>query len=649
MNTTTARPTSFQGDLRNLPEALAPLKALPNWVCWKWEWKIDKKGNGKWTKPPYQPRNPIQYARNNDPSTWGTYEEALAAFEAGRCDGIGFNLLGHEFSAFDLDKCRDRHAGTIAPEAMEIVDRAKSYTEMTVSGTGLRVIGFGDKSTIHCKQKIPGSNVEVESYSNTARYIVISGNPLPGTCPHLGGIGREMKTVVAKLDAPQQVEELNFEKPAANPVTTVLKTLLPAELLNLISGPPQGCDLSREFHHAVNWLGDCGYSADRIERLIAGKPIVPDRYSDRLMKEIERCLGKAKLKQDTPYTNDAPPKLSGPIIKSSGEFIKGFVPPDYVLDGVLVRSFLYSLTGQTGSGKTCVTLRLAASVALGQMFAGRGTEKCRVLYAAAENPVDVMMRWTALAQHMGFDPDEIEVYFASGAFSLKEKAAQLQAEAQAIGGRFGLVIVDTGPVFFEGEDENNRKQMGDHARLMRNLIEVIPGRPCVVVNGHPVKNATADNLLPAGGGTFLNEVDGNLTCAKRESLSEVHWQGKFRGVEFAPMAFLIKTVTHQDLKDKKGRLMPTVICEHVGEQGQEEIKAAGLRDEDEVLRLVDGDPKITQPDIARALGWKLHNGEPNKVKAARVLQELIKLKLIKLSRRRHLLTEEGKKALKSEN
>jgi hypothetical protein len=358
-----------------------------------------------------------------------------------------------------------------------------------------------------------------------------------------------------------------------------------------------------------------------------------------------------ELLKTAPAYEEAAPKTepSGPIIKSSAEFLKGFVPPDYVLDGALVRGFLYSLTGQTGSGKTCLTLRLAASTALGQQFAGRDTKRCRVLYAAAENPTDVVMRWIALAQHMGFDPDEIEVYFVSGAFSLKERAAQLRTEAEAIGGSFGLVIVDTGPVFFEGDDESNRKQMGDHARMMRNLIEVIPGRPCVIVNCHPVKNATADNLLPAGGGTFLNEVDGNLTCAKHDSLTELHWQGKFRGVEFAPMSFLIKTVTHERLKDQGGRLMPTVICEHVGEQGREEIKAAGLRDEDEVLRLVAGNPKITQPEIARALGWKLHNGEPNKVKAGRVLKALIQQKLVKAVRGKHDLTEEGKNALKGDN
>ena len=94
------RPVAFQGNLRNLPGALDPLKKMPNWVCWRFEWKIDKKGVGSWTKPPFRPDSPRQHAKNNDPSTWGTYEQALAAFEAGQCDGIGFNLSGTDIAAF---------------------------------------------------------------------------------------------------------------------------------------------------------------------------------------------------------------------------------------------------------------------------------------------------------------------------------------------------------------------------------------------------------------------------------------------------------------------------------------------------------------------------------------------------------------------
>ena len=315
---------------------------------------------------------------------------------------------------------------------------------------------------------------------------------------------------------------------------------------------------------------------------------------------------------------------------------------------MLVRRFVYSLTGQTGAGKTCVTLRLAASTALGGMFAGRGTKKSRVLYAAAENPEDVRMRWIALAQHMGFDPATIDVYFTEGTFTISKMAARLRAEAEELGGEFGLVIIDTGPAFFEGEDENSRPQMGAHARMMRGLINVIPGGPAVVVNCHPVKNATADNLLPAGGGTFLNEVDGNLTCAKNDPLTELHWQGKFRGPEFAPMNFLIKTVTHQELKDSDGRLLPTVICEALTDQASEDIAAAGRKDEDQILALIDADPKASLSKLAQSMNWKLHDGGPNKMRAKRCVGSLKRDKLIKETRGHHVLTDAGKMALRGE-
>ena len=303
------RPVPLQGDLRNLPVALNPLKELPNWVCWKFVWKVDKKGVGKWTKPPYQPRIPPLLAKNNDPSTWGSYDQALAAFEAGKCDGIGFNLSGTDFAAFDIDKCRDRATGEIAPEAMKIVNRATSYTEMTPSGTGLRVIGRGAGAKVHRKQTIPGSPVEVESYRGAERYIVITGNPLPETWPHIADIGDVIDAVVAELDGCKGGVDLDDEF-AFKPQTgnggagDTGDAFLPGDLIELIEkGVPPQDDLSAAFHHAVCWLADCGSSADRIEARIAGKPIVPERFAKRLAKEIARCLSKAKPKAQHPASH----------------------------------------------------------------------------------------------------------------------------------------------------------------------------------------------------------------------------------------------------------------------------------------------------------------------------------------------------------
>ena len=62
-------------------------------------------------------------------------------------------------------------------------------------------------------------------------------------------------------------------------------------------------------------------------------------------------------------------------IQSSAEFVGGYVPPDYIVDGLLQEGFLYSLTGATGAGKTAITLRLAVNVAEATAFAGRETKK----------------------------------------------------------------------------------------------------------------------------------------------------------------------------------------------------------------------------------------------------------------------------------
>jgi AAA domain len=379
--------------------------------------------------------------------------------------------------------------------------------------------------------------------------------------------------------------------------------------------------------------------ADRLERqgmeYLSAKGVVQNKRNGRAPSEV--------VSLDTGARLDA--EQSPPLIKSSKEFVAGFVPPDYLVDGLLQEAFLYSLTGATGAGKTAITLRLAASIAVGAPFANRETKKRRVLYLAAENPVDVRMRWIALAQQMDFDAETIEVFFVEGAFKISQMGDKLKQEAGRHGGEFGLVIIDTGPVFYEGDDENNRTQQARHAAMLRELIDIIPGKPAVIANVHPVKNAAPDNLLPAGGGSFLNQVDGNLTAAKTDNTSELHWQGKFRGVEFAPMHFMLRTVTHDRLKDSKGRKMPTVISEWISDEAKEEIAKQRVSDEDRLLALIDADPKATQASLALKMGWKLFSGEPNRMKVSRAIKGM--KKLVKETRAgNYQLTDEGEATLK---
>ena len=125
-----SKPSIFNGDLAHLPEALHWLTTQKRWVVWKWVKRVTPGGKEKWTKPPFQPAFPKEAAKSNDPSTWGTYQEALAAVAAGRANGIGVMLLEGELAAADLDKCRDPVTGAMTLWAQQCC--AEAHTAGTL-------------------------------------------------------------------------------------------------------------------------------------------------------------------------------------------------------------------------------------------------------------------------------------------------------------------------------------------------------------------------------------------------------------------------------------------------------------------------------------------------------------------------------------
>lgn len=169
--------------------ALEPLQKLPHWLVWRYETV-----KGKLTKVPYQVDG--QKAATDDPKTWTTYEEASAA--AKNFDGVGVCLTNSNFAAFDLDDCRDPETGDLEPWATDLVEKAKSYTEVTPSKTGLRIIGYGDGTKVHRKLKVPNANgMTCEVYRKATRYITITGNAL-NDAP-LANIDEQIDAVVADL------------------------------------------------------------------------------------------------------------------------------------------------------------------------------------------------------------------------------------------------------------------------------------------------------------------------------------------------------------------------------------------------------------------------------------------------------------------
>ncbi len=330
---------------------------------------------------------------------------------------------------------------------------------------------------------------------------------------------------------------------------------------------------------------------------------------------------------------------------SKRQFTADFMPPDYVIDGVIQRRFIYSLTAATGQGKTAVALlisRLMTSAAPHPMLGPHAVERGKVLYLAGENPDDLRMRVIADDANSGVVNIKDDLFFIAGTFDIEQMFAKVKAHAEKICG-VDLIVVDTSAAYFLSDDENNNPQMGAHARMLRRLT-TLPGGPCVLVLCHPTKNAQEQaQLSPRGGGAFLAEMDGNLTLTRKDHGHIELWHTKMRGPGFEPITFRLEKIHCDKLVDTKGRRIATVRAVPMTAVEEEASFASSRRDEDRLLvAMLTPDRSIR--DLAKSCGWTSDKGQPQTSKVDRLLKTLHSANLVKKNRGTWELTQDGKNA-----
>jgi hypothetical protein len=162
---TPARPVALAPKFGDIPIVL---QVIPHWVLWKYE---DR--NAKWTKVPYTPGGTA--ASTKDPATWSPFDSAVAAYSRGGFDGVGFVLdETNAIAAIDLDHVLVD--GRLHPEAQAIIDAIGSYTEVSPSGNGVRILAIG-KLPSAAWRKAAKYIVPIEMY-DSARYVTITGHRL---------------------------------------------------------------------------------------------------------------------------------------------------------------------------------------------------------------------------------------------------------------------------------------------------------------------------------------------------------------------------------------------------------------------------------------------------------------------------------------
>lgn len=161
--------------MSTLNQAAIPqeLKQRRQWVVWRFLPSPNED-----TKPRKVLFTPStgDIAASDDPATWESFEEAVAAFLRGGWEGIGYVFIaGDPFAGIDLDGCVDPETGALIPLAQAIAETFDSYTEKSPSGRGVHIIIRGVMP--EGKGRKHGN---YEAYSER-RFFTITGNHVAGT------------------------------------------------------------------------------------------------------------------------------------------------------------------------------------------------------------------------------------------------------------------------------------------------------------------------------------------------------------------------------------------------------------------------------------------------------------------------------------
>lgn len=182
----------------HIPQERMP---YPQWVCWRY---VDR-GEGR--KPDKQPVNPHNLANAGVhwANTWTTFDVAYATYLQ-HCkqdlNGIGFVLTTNDpYVAVDIDG-RVQEV-EIEARAAQIIEELKSYTEISPSGRGIRILLVNPEFL----DNVRTAAIEIHSHN---RYVTITGNHIDGTLPHIAPVSSDLIASVLP-PSPEQVSSPNAQ------------------------------------------------------------------------------------------------------------------------------------------------------------------------------------------------------------------------------------------------------------------------------------------------------------------------------------------------------------------------------------------------------------------------------------------------------
>jgi hypothetical protein len=298
-------------------------------------------------------------------------------------------------------------------------------------------------------------------------------------------------------------------------------------------------------------------------------------------------------------------RLSQDVVVGGALDLAAMMPDTaHVVHPILVSGQLTAMTAHPGAGKSTACIGIAFAYVLRRRLGPLDPRGDGLAYfVSAEDAAGTRLRVYAEAIRNELDAGERatvneRLRWVHVNTHLRAEIILEHIATDAEGRSIALVFVDTGPATFAGDEENSNTDQQAHASAWRRGTE-LPGKPCVVVLGHPHKGATADNLTPRGGSAFLGSLDANLTIWKDDDVITIS-HTKLRSEHFEPLTFRLDPVAMQ--LDSGAHVTIPVIAAIADESAGEVDNRQARRREAMLLAMRGAPGPLSVRELAQRIG-----------------------------------------------
>lgn len=452
------------------------LRKLDRWVTWNFEPRKTGEESGK---IPYSPTRPNTRASSTDGKTWGTFEQAHAAYLKGGRTGVGIVLNGDGLVGVDIDHCVTD--GKPSAQAMALLDKLEAaYVEISPSGTGLRALGYGEQLDAGINGSLDG--LKAEFYA-TGRYLTLTGVTIKaGPITPLNGFK-------ATAESFRSAPKTRSNQETGEPENITADEKQAALVQRLLSGEVYH-DSLRDLAAAWVSTGMSPTSAIAALRALMDAATQRDGWKAR-RDQIPDLVNSAYAKYATKDFPDLVEQTTANVQRYKllgADALRNSPPLAWRVRGVLPAVGLAGLYGPSASGKSFLALDMAAAIAEGCRWFDCRVTASPVVYCALEGEAGFKLRVAAWEQHKGRPlPDGLSMVLQPFMLTHAQDVADLAAAVVTAGGG-AVVFLDTLNRAAPTADENSSKDMGTILQAAKALQALTGG--LVVLIHHSGKDAS---------------------------------------------------------------------------------------------------------------------------------------------------------------